>query len=514
MPATAVHPVPTAAPGPCHSRRPVVPLPRTDTLRLVPPVAATEPAAVPATGLAVVESAALSDTGRVRTRQPGRPSERRARARRRRRRRGRGRWQHRLGGRRGGAGRPRRRTAVLRRAGHPDRARRPDRSAISPPPPPACAGWRRPSPPQPCCRAARELAVAHVGDSRLYRMRRGSLERLTEDHTLGAELDRLDRGETDGRAARSLSHVLTRAVGLAERATPDVAHACAAGRRPLPHLQRRADHPPRRRRARAGNLGGPRTAAARWPAGSSPPPTPGAAATTSPWRCSASAPAWPDADGLRPADDGRAGARCASRPPTRIGSRPASVPCDERISAMARPTSPFAQAARRIMAVTLLGAVTAAAATGCGSQQTGLLRPAGGLRHVDQQPGRRQPDPAGHRRPDQEHREGPDERRQADRRREVRLPRPDQGIEGLPQRPERIAQGAQGPRAAARRRSRSCPPRRPRWTPRRRTSTRPSRTSATDRGGAGRSEPGRRPVNVSPGRRRSFECATALLSLP
>jgi protein phosphatase len=75
-----------------------------------------------------------------------------------------------------------------------------------------------------------DLAVAHVGDSRLYRLRRGRLQRLTEDHTLGAELDRMDRGQTDGRAARSLSHVLTRAVGLAERATPDVSiHALRDG---------------------------------------------------------------------------------------------------------------------------------------------------------------------------------------------------------------------------------------------------------------------------------------------
>src|SRR5690349_7375026 len=30
-----------------------------------------------------------------------------------------------------------------------------------------------------------ELSVAHVGDSRLYRLREGMFERLTDDHTLG-----------------------------------------------------------------------------------------------------------------------------------------------------------------------------------------------------------------------------------------------------------------------------------------------------------------------------------------
>lgn len=61
-------------------------------------------------------------------------------------------------------------------------------------------------------------AVGHVGDSRAYRLRGGSLTRLTTDHTVGAELARQadDGSFADVRASR-LSHVLTRTVGMSER---------------------------------------------------------------------------------------------------------------------------------------------------------------------------------------------------------------------------------------------------------------------------------------------------------
>jgi protein phosphatase len=57
--------------------------------------------------------------------------------------------------------------------------------------------------------------VAHVGDSRIYRLRGGALQQLTRDHSLQAEL-----------AAAGLSwphrNVITRALGIPSNHTPDV----------------------------------------------------------------------------------------------------------------------------------------------------------------------------------------------------------------------------------------------------------------------------------------------------
>src|SRR3954470_18609729 len=58
-----------------------------------------------------------------------------------------------------------------------------------------------------------EVTVAHVGDSRLYRLRGSSFERLTEDHTLVEELVRqgkLTPEEADEHPQRS---IITRALG-------------------------------------------------------------------------------------------------------------------------------------------------------------------------------------------------------------------------------------------------------------------------------------------------------------
>src|SRR5215213_289130 len=59
-----------------------------------------------------------------------------------------------------------------------------------------------------------ELSVAHVGDSRLYRLRDGVFERLTDDHSLVEELVRqgkLTPQEADEHPQRS---IITRALGL------------------------------------------------------------------------------------------------------------------------------------------------------------------------------------------------------------------------------------------------------------------------------------------------------------
>src|SRR6266566_8583573 len=61
--------------------------------------------------------------------------------------------------------------------------------------------------------SGRDVAVSHVGDSRLYRLRDGRLERLTEDHSLVEELvrqGRLSPEEAENHPQRS---IITRALG-------------------------------------------------------------------------------------------------------------------------------------------------------------------------------------------------------------------------------------------------------------------------------------------------------------
>lgn len=59
-----------------------------------------------------------------------------------------------------------------------------------------------------------QLTIAHVGDSRVYRLREGRLEQLTRDHTLLQEL--VDRGfYTPEEARQSLNrNIVTRALGV------------------------------------------------------------------------------------------------------------------------------------------------------------------------------------------------------------------------------------------------------------------------------------------------------------
>lgn len=66
------------------------------------------------------------------------------------------------------------------------------------------------------------MAIAHVGDSRLYRLRKGHLEQLTADHSLLQEL--VDKGfYTPEEAKQSLNkNLVTRAVGIELEVSPDV----------------------------------------------------------------------------------------------------------------------------------------------------------------------------------------------------------------------------------------------------------------------------------------------------
>lgn len=68
------------------------------------------------------------------------------------------------------------------------------------------------------------LTVAHVGDSRLYRVREAAVERLTDDHSMVQEL--VDRGQMNASQAARSRHrnVITRAIGKAQDVAVDVAH--------------------------------------------------------------------------------------------------------------------------------------------------------------------------------------------------------------------------------------------------------------------------------------------------
>lgn len=64
-------------------------------------------------------------------------------------------------------------------------------------------------------------ALAHVGDSRIYRLRASRLTQLTEDHSLFNELVRLGRADPSRPDAFLRHNVITRAVGTHERVEVD-----------------------------------------------------------------------------------------------------------------------------------------------------------------------------------------------------------------------------------------------------------------------------------------------------
>ena len=67
---------------------------------------------------------------------------------------------------------------------------------------------------------SRRAAICHVGDSRIYRIRRRKAELLTHDHTIGGQLGDLTEGVLSaGFKSRTnpLAHVLTRAIGSADK---------------------------------------------------------------------------------------------------------------------------------------------------------------------------------------------------------------------------------------------------------------------------------------------------------
>jgi PPM family protein phosphatase len=70
---------------------------------------------------------------------------------------------------------------------------------------------------------AERMNFAHVGDSRIYRLRAGRLEQLTHDHSLVAEQMRQGNMTSDEADESNLKNVLTRALGVAPEVEVDAA---------------------------------------------------------------------------------------------------------------------------------------------------------------------------------------------------------------------------------------------------------------------------------------------------
>lgn len=68
----------------------------------------------------------------------------------------------------------------------------------------------------------RRVWVLNIGDSRCYRLRKGRLEQLTEDHSLVEEQVRLGRMSAHEALRSPLRNVITRALGTQCEVTPDV----------------------------------------------------------------------------------------------------------------------------------------------------------------------------------------------------------------------------------------------------------------------------------------------------
>lgn len=64
--------------------------------------------------------------------------------------------------------------------------------------------------------------VSHVGDSRMYRLRRGKLERLTDDHSLVGELVRAGRISWEDARTHPRRNQLQRALGVAGEVKVDL----------------------------------------------------------------------------------------------------------------------------------------------------------------------------------------------------------------------------------------------------------------------------------------------------
>jgi serine/threonine protein phosphatase PrpC len=68
----------------------------------------------------------------------------------------------------------------------------------------------------------RRVVVAHVGDSRVYRLRNGVIERLTTDHSLCAELEAYGGRAIDRFLREQIGHLITRCIAAQGPAHADL----------------------------------------------------------------------------------------------------------------------------------------------------------------------------------------------------------------------------------------------------------------------------------------------------
>ena len=78
------------------------------------------------------------------------------------------------------------------------------------------------------------MLVAHVGDSRVYRVRDGTAEQLTEDHSLLNDYIKMKRLTPEEIANFPHKNVIVRALGMKDTVQVDLLERPAARRRRLP----------------------------------------------------------------------------------------------------------------------------------------------------------------------------------------------------------------------------------------------------------------------------------------
>jgi len=67
-----------------------------------------------------------------------------------------------------------------------------------------------------------KLSIAHIGDSRLYLVRAGNIDQITDDHSIIGEQVRKELITKEEAAVSEIKNVLTRALGIMEDNDPDL----------------------------------------------------------------------------------------------------------------------------------------------------------------------------------------------------------------------------------------------------------------------------------------------------